>query len=243
MNLNMHILAQLPPDFWPIVVIILGGVFVFVLVGFMVSTIPGGWGSFAKCYPAKTRPAGNSYTVLGCWFGGYSSDRGGKGVRVIFTDAGIYFYKTFLGRAGSPPFLLPWESVKRVEMGHRAYGNFYLMEIDDDVGKLRLDLPEKIAHDLSKFYVGKNHEVKTTHHEPVPHLIKPGDKAAGTFAIILGVVGVLGMFSTLPLAQKLMGAGVAGSGLAWGFAQFRTARKKKQQESDVAKKKGDHNEA
>ncbi len=244
----MHILAQLPNDFWPCVVIALGGVFVYVFVGFMVSTIPGGWGSFAKRYPAKTRSAGNSYTVLGCWFGGYSGDRGGKGVRVIFTDTGIYFYRTFFCRAGCSPFLLPWESVKRIEKGQRTYGNFYLMEIEDAVGNLRLDLPEKIEQGLSKYYIGKNREVTTTPQEPVPHLLKPADKAAGTFAVILGSL-CLGLATYVLAFKSPKGGNVYGAlgfGLLllnWGIGQLRTAKKKKQQESDVAKKKSDHDDA
>jgi hypothetical protein len=51
----MHILAQLPPDFWVIVVVIFGGIFMFVLVSLADAQATGGWGSFAKRYPALTR--------------------------------------------------------------------------------------------------------------------------------------------------------------------------------------------
>ena len=146
----MHILAQLPPDFWTIFVIVLGAVFVWVLVALMDSQVTVGWGSFAKRYPAQTRPEGNAYSVLSCCFCNvYNS---GRGIRVIFTDTGIFFYMTFLSRLAHPPFLLPRESVRRVEKGHGFLGVYYIMEIKDAAGTFRLDLHRKIEHELSRYY-------------------------------------------------------------------------------------------
>src|SRR5437016_4404327 len=141
----MHILAHLPPDFWTIVIIVLGAVYVVVLVALMDSKVTGGWGSFAKRYPAQARPEGNAYSVLSCCFCNVYNRA--RGIRVIFTDTGIFFYMTFLSRLAHPPFLLPWESVKRVEKRHGFSGEYYIMEIKDAAGTFRLDLNRNIEQD------------------------------------------------------------------------------------------------
>jgi hypothetical protein len=146
----MHTLAQLPSDFWVIVVILFGAAYLWVLVALAGSQVAGGWSSFAKRYPAQTRPAGSAYSVSSCRFCNvYSS---GRGIRVIFTDPGIYFYMTFFSRLAHPPFLLPWESVKHVEKGYGFLGEYYIMEIKDAAGTFSLDLPKTIEHDLSRYY-------------------------------------------------------------------------------------------
>jgi len=139
----MHI--HLPPDFWVIVAIILGGVFLVVLFSFAEAQATGGWGSFAKRYPAPTRPAGEAYSVLS-WRICNVYDPG-RCLRVIFTDTGIYFYMTFFRRLAHPPFLVPWESVKRVESSRR----FYVLEIEDAAGGFRLELPRSVEYDLSRY--------------------------------------------------------------------------------------------
>jgi hypothetical protein len=146
----MHILAQLPSDFWVIVVIIFGIVFLSVLFSFAETQATGGWGSFAKRYPAQTRPAGNAYSVSS-WRICNVYDPG-RCLRVIFTDAGIYFYMTFFRRLAHPPFLLPWESVKRVEKGHGFLGEHYIVEVKDTAGAFILNLPRNVEHDLYRFY-------------------------------------------------------------------------------------------
>ncbi len=153
----MYAIAQLPSpsDIWVFLVIIFCGVFLFVLIALMVAQVPGGWSSFAKRYPAESRPAGNAYSVLNCWwwdrsFSRYIYDRA-RGLRVIFTDAGIYFYRMSLSRVGHPPFLLPWESARSVQKGHGVFRNFYVLEIEDAAGKFRLKLPERIEHDLARY--------------------------------------------------------------------------------------------
>ncbi len=123
----MHILAQLPQDFWVIVVVILGGVFMFVLVSLADAQATGGWGSFVKRYPAQTRPAGSeAYQRVPSWT--YCDVHwNARGLRVIFTDSGIYFYMTFLRRLAHPPFLIPWESVKHVKKVHRFLGEYFVL--------------------------------------------------------------------------------------------------------------------
>jgi hypothetical protein len=146
----MHILAQLTSDFWVIVVIIFGAVYLWVLVTLAGAQVKGGWGSFAKRYPAQTRPAGSAYSVSSCRFCDVYSR--GRNIRVIFTDTGIYFYVTFFSRLAHPPFLLPWENVKRVEKGYGFLGEYYIMEIKDAAGAFRLEMPKTIEYDLSRYY-------------------------------------------------------------------------------------------
>jgi hypothetical protein len=148
----MHSLALLPApaDYLTFVVIIFFLVFVWVLVLLMLSQVPGGWGSFAKRYPAQTRPAGTTFSISS--YGSGKLWGRGKGVRVIIADTGIYFYMVFCCRAGHKPFLLPWESVKRIEKGHGLFGNFYIVEVEDTIRKFWVQLPGKSEHDLSRYY-------------------------------------------------------------------------------------------
>jgi hypothetical protein len=145
----LHILAQLPPDFWLIVVIIFGGVFIFVLISLADAQAKGGWSSFAKRHPAQTRPAGRAYSVSS-WT--YCNVHGNaRGLRIIFIDTGIYFYMQLDRRLAHPPFLLPWESVKHVKKEHRFLGDYYVLEIKDAAGGLRLDLSKEVEHDLARY--------------------------------------------------------------------------------------------
>jgi hypothetical protein len=145
----MHTLALLPPEFLGIVAIIFGSVFIFVLISLADAQAKGGWSSFAKRYPAQTRPDGSAYSVS-MWT--YCNVHGNaRGLRVIFTDTGIYFYKTFPSRLAHPPFLLPWESVKRVEKGYGFFGEYYILEIENAAGKLQLDLSKKIEYELARY--------------------------------------------------------------------------------------------
>jgi hypothetical protein len=146
----MHILAQLPSNVWVIVVTVFGVAYLWALVTLADAQVKGGWGSFAKHYPAQTRPIGSAYRVSSCRFCNVYSR--GRGIRVIFTDTGIYFYMTFFYRLAHPSFLLPWESVKRIEKGYGFLGEYYIMEIKDAAGAFRLDLPKTIEYDLSRYY-------------------------------------------------------------------------------------------
>ncbi len=117
-----------------------GVAFVITLVNLMVATIPDDWNLFVKRYPPRTRPAGNAFFALRP-----------RGQRVIFADDGLYFYKVFFARPGHPPFLLPWASVKRIHKRRGLFRNSYIFEISDDVAKFRLELPETVEPELSKF--------------------------------------------------------------------------------------------
>jgi len=135
-----------PQEFWPFFPLFFVGMWIF--VNFVISQM--GWRSFANRYPAQTRPTGSAYNSPSAWFGLLGSYR--NVVRVIFTDAGVYFYVLFLFRAFHPPFLVPWESVKRVEKLDGFFGRKYSLGIDDPAGKIRLRLPGKIEQDLIRYY-------------------------------------------------------------------------------------------
>jgi hypothetical protein len=145
----MHILATLPPDFGVIVVIILGGAFIFVLISLADAQANGGWSSFAKRYPAQTRPAGKAYSVPSWTY--CDVHWNARGLRVIFTDTGIYFYMLLYRRLAHPPFLIPWESVKRVKKEQGFIGEYSVLEIEDAAGKLRLDLSHELEHVLARY--------------------------------------------------------------------------------------------
>jgi hypothetical protein len=143
----MHPSTQAPPDFPPA---FLPFFFVgmWLLVSFIISQF--GWRSFSSRYPAHIRPSGIAYNSPSSWFGilGHYHNV----VRVVFTDAGVYCYVLFLFRAFHPPFLVPWESVRRVEKKDGFFGSYYWVEIENDAGRVRLRLPAKIEDDLSRYH-------------------------------------------------------------------------------------------
>lgn len=149
-GLLSFVFALLPSDFWFGVALVLGSAFLWVLMCLMVGQIPGGWISFAKRHPAQARPDGEVYSVLSCE--SFNHVSGGKGIRLIFTDAGIYFYMFFLGRPGHPPFLLPWGSVKSVKRKYGFLDDYYRIHVRDAAGKFSVDLPLKVEQDLSRHH-------------------------------------------------------------------------------------------
>jgi hypothetical protein len=141
----MHTSTQPPPDFWPIFPFFFVGM--WLIVSFVISHL--GWRSFSRRYSSQVRPAGIAYNSPSSWFGilGHYHNV----VRVVFTDTGVYFYVMFLFRAFHPPFLVPWESVKRVEKKDGFFGSYYWLEIANDAGRVRLRLPGRIEHDLLRY--------------------------------------------------------------------------------------------
>jgi hypothetical protein len=135
-----------PQEFWPFFPIAFVGIWLGVM--FVISL--SGWHWFAIRYPAQTRPSGTAYTSPSTrfWFflAGYRNV-----VRVILTQEGIYFYVLFLFRPFHPPFLVPWESVARVEKTTRFFWPCYQIDIADSAGKIHVILPRKIESDLLRF--------------------------------------------------------------------------------------------
>ncbi len=148
-HFRMHILAQLPADFWFTVIFMFGGVFVFVLISLADAKAQGGWSSFAKRYHAQTRPDAKAYRVPSWRYCNVNCNA--IGLRVILTDTGIYLYKVFPSSFAHPPFLLPWKSVKRIQKGYGFFGEYSILEIEDSAGKLRLNLSNKIEHELARY--------------------------------------------------------------------------------------------
>lgn len=141
-------LAQLPQDFWPVVVIMCGFGVLAILISYADAYARGGWSSFAKRYPAPTQPPGKAHTLSGWTY--CNVHWNARGLRVIVTDAGIYFYMLFYRRLAHPPFLVPWESVKGVKKEGGFMGEYSVLEIEDAAGRLKLDLSEEIAHELAR---------------------------------------------------------------------------------------------
>jgi hypothetical protein len=140
--------ALLPPNFWGFVFIFLIVVFICVMVS-LVKTQAKGWGSLVSRYPARTRPAGKSYRI-GYWTycNAYCITRG---LRFIFSDAGIYFYMQFPHRLTHRPFLIPWESIKIIRKKRKIFGEYSVLEMGDDAVKLQLSLDRELWHILAKY--------------------------------------------------------------------------------------------
>jgi hypothetical protein len=135
-----------PVDFWPFFPFVFIGM--WILVSFIISHM--GWRSFSSRYPAASRPAGRVYSSPSSWFGTiFASYR--NVVRVVFTNAGIYFYAMFLFRAFHPPFLVPWASVRRVEKKDGFFLRGYRLDIEDPVGEIHVLLPKKVEDDLFRY--------------------------------------------------------------------------------------------
>lgn len=142
--------AQLPQNFWIIMAAVFGAVYLGLLLAFATTQVRGGWRSFAKRFRARNRPPGDAHDVISCWI--VKLHDNGGGVRVILSDEGIYLYKTFPFRLGCPPILLPWKNVRSIQKGIGFFGDYYIVEIEDAAGTIRLNLPKNVANDLSKYY-------------------------------------------------------------------------------------------
>lgn len=146
----MDMFAELSPNFWIIVVIFFGAVYTGLIMAFATSQVRGGWRPFAKRFRAAKRPAGEAHDVISCWI--LKLHDNSSGLRVILSDEGIYLYKTFPFRVACPPLLVPWKNVKSVQKGTGFFGEYYILDIEDTAGTVRLNLPKLVSSDLSKYY-------------------------------------------------------------------------------------------
>ena len=134
-------------EFWPFFPVLFVGM--WLLVSFIISHL--GWRSFSSRHAMQTRPPGQAYVSPSSWFGSiFASYR--NVVRVVFTDAGVYFYAMFLFRAFHPPFLVPWASVLKVEKRDSFFGQRYRLDIEDAAGEIHVLLPTKIEGDLFRYH-------------------------------------------------------------------------------------------
>ena len=129
-------------ELWPLFPVFFIGVWLF--VSLTISRM--GWSSFAERYPAQTRPRGMAYRSPSTSFGSFA--RYGNVVHVIFTDAGVYFYASVLFRPFHSPFLVPWESVKRVEKKRVLFWPRYRIDIQDSSGEIHVILPVSVENAL-----------------------------------------------------------------------------------------------
>jgi hypothetical protein len=142
-----------PENFWPVIPLFFVLFFfgIWTLVCFLVSRR--GWHSFSSRYPVESRPPGQAYSATRSWFGSLLGSYK-NAVRIVFTDAGLYFYVLFLFRAFHPPFLVPWASVRRIEKQDGPFRQVYRMDIKDVAGEIHVLLPTTIEDDLSRYYRG-----------------------------------------------------------------------------------------
>ena len=119
----------------------------WLLVTFIISRV--GWSSFAARYPAPSRPPGTAYNCPVMTFRGWA--RYNNGVRIIFTDAGVYFFPLVFIRLFHPPFLVPWASVKGLERKDGLFGRQVWLNIGDPAGKIRLRLSPSAESDLLRY--------------------------------------------------------------------------------------------
>jgi hypothetical protein len=110
-----------------------------------------GWRSFSSRYPAESRPPGPAYSSPKTWFG---TLRGSyrNSVRIVLTDAGVYFSVLPLFRAFHPPFLVPWASVRRIEKQDGPFRQSYRLDIEDAAGEIHVVLPTSIENDLFRYH-------------------------------------------------------------------------------------------
>ncbi|RBP39628.1 hypothetical protein DES53_10955 [Roseimicrobium gellanilyticum] len=82
-------------------------------------------------------------------------------VRVILTEEGVYFCVWFPFRLCHPPFLLPWESVRRVEKKDSfLLGQSIHVDVMDPVGTMHLWLRKSVEQDLLKYFLALREPVR-----------------------------------------------------------------------------------
>ena len=119
----------------------------WVIVGFVISRM--GWHQFAKKYASVTRPLGRSFHCQIVWFGSiFASYR--NAVRIVISDAGIYFYPIILFRAFHPPFLVPWDKVVGVIKRKRFFIVSQDLKIRDDAGEIHIGMSESAVLELQR---------------------------------------------------------------------------------------------
>ncbi|RBP39629.1 hypothetical protein DES53_10956 [Roseimicrobium gellanilyticum] len=104
------------------------------------------WKAFARAYPVAHRPPGKSYKVPGVRFGDTMASYK-NAARVVFAEEGLYLHMQFLCRPFHPPFLLPWECVRRVEELKGLFRRRYyhvVVEGAGEAGSMELWLPGKV---------------------------------------------------------------------------------------------------
>jgi hypothetical protein len=110
-------------------------------------------------YPVPQPPAGVSYTSSSLDFCRVGHPKGfhtgyGRGPRVLFTDAGIYFYFGPLSGMAlfHKPFLLPWHHVKRVWKTGRPFEEMLYVRLQAEGLEMQLRLRQKAQPEFFKYF-------------------------------------------------------------------------------------------
>ncbi|QIF05489.1 hypothetical protein [Roseimicrobium sp. ORNL1] len=121
------------------------------------------WKAFARAYPVAHRPPGKSYKAPAARFGDTMASYKNV-VRVVFAEEGLYLHMRFLYRPFHPPFLLPWERVRRVEEVKVSSRRRYFQVVVEGGGtedSMELWLPEKLEQELCRYLPeGRLHRVE-----------------------------------------------------------------------------------
>ena len=121
---------------------------IWLVMGFFLSRT--GWKAFADCYPAPDRPSGKAYQSRAAQFNDWAHYKSNT-VRIILTDTGVYFSVLLLFRTFHPPFLVPWESVKRIQKKKIFFWHSIQIDVEDPVGKICVLLPTNIEEELLRY--------------------------------------------------------------------------------------------
>jgi hypothetical protein len=144
-------LMQTSQDLSPFTPVLGGLAFIafWISVNFLVSRR--GWHAFAVRYPAATRPAGDAYGSPFMYFGSFRTHYNCI-VKIVLSDAGVYFYPSVLARSFHHPFIVPWGSVKRIEKKDGFFWSRYRLDIEDPAGEIHFTLPLKAEHEVLKYH-------------------------------------------------------------------------------------------
>jgi hypothetical protein len=110
-----------------------------------------GWHHFAEKYPAPTPPSGKAFDVPSAKFGRFCEYL--NWVRVVFTEQGVYFYVAFPYKMSHAPFLLPWDGVRIEKRKDFLLGEYFLLDVNEDAGRIHLWLPGKVEPEVMRYCV------------------------------------------------------------------------------------------
>jgi hypothetical protein len=137
-------------DYWPLPLAVVGLIFLGLGASYLKSRQ--GWRRFAELYAVTAKPRGRAYYVPIAEFGTLAPYR--NSVFVTFAEQGVYFAREFPLGLFHRPFLVPWESVLRVEKKDGfVMGPHFLVDVKDvAAGHIHLWLPGKVEKELQRYF-------------------------------------------------------------------------------------------
>jgi hypothetical protein len=131
---------------------LLAGVVLFVSswlgVTFLISRL--GWAAFAARHRSLEQPSGESFHAAYLHFRRFLAAYR-NAVKVVPTGSGLHVRTVFLFRVFHDPFLVPWSSVRRIEVRKGRFLGGSLVEVEDPAGTLRIMLPQSFAARAAQF--------------------------------------------------------------------------------------------